>query len=116
MQRKFRSPSSRRNLDQRGFSNVHIVVGLLVGMTGLSLAVLAAKPFAGNAGPSRISHGTLTFEQRVFYQRAIEEIYWRHRNWPKERANPKPSLDAVMSQVQLENKVRDYLGDSQTLK
>jgi N-acetylneuraminic acid mutarotase len=52
---------------------------------------------------------TLTFAERVAYQRAIEAIYWRHRIWPKENPNPKPSLDAVMSQAQLEKKVQDYL-------
>src|SRR5439155_8108324 len=59
---------------------------------------------------------TLTFEERVAYQRAIEEVYWRHRIWPKENANAKPSLDAVMSQAQLENKVADYLRESQALE
>jgi N-acetylneuraminic acid mutarotase len=59
---------------------------------------------------------TLTFEERVSYQRAIEEVYWRHRIWPKENANPKPSLDAVMSQAQLEKKVKDYLRNSQALE
>src|ERR1043166_2114631 len=59
---------------------------------------------------------TLTFAQRVSYQRAIEEVYWRHRIWPKENPNPKPSLDAVMSQAQLENKVADYLRKSQALE
>ena len=62
------------------------------------------------------SQRTLTFAQRVAYQRAIEEVYWRHRIWPKENLNPKPSLDAVMSQAQLEKKVRDYLRDSQALE
>ena len=44
---------------------------------------------------------TLTFEERVSYQRTIEEVYWRHRIWPKERSDPKPSLDALMSQAQM---------------
>jgi hypothetical protein len=35
---------------------------------------------------------TLTFAQRVAYQRAIEDIYWRHRIWPKENPNPKPAI------------------------
>ena len=56
-----------------------------------------------------------SFAERVAYQRAIEDVYWRHRIWPKENADPKPSLDAVMSQAQLENKVADYLRKSQTL-
>ena len=57
----------------------------------------------------RISQRTLTFAERVAYQRAIEEVYWRHRIWPRERPDPKPSLDAVMSQGQLKKKVADYL-------
>jgi N-acetylneuraminic acid mutarotase len=59
---------------------------------------------------------TLTFAERVNYQRAIEDIYWRHRIWPKERPDPKPSLDAVMSPAQLENKVEDYQRNSQALE
>src|SRR5437773_5841747 len=58
----------------------------------------------------------LSFEDRVAYQRAIEEVYWRHRIWPRERTEPKPSLDAVMSQAQLEKKVTDYLRKSQALE
>ena len=34
---------------------------------------------------------TLTFADRVAYQRAIEDVYWQHRIWPKENAGPKPS-------------------------
>ena len=59
---------------------------------------------------------TLTLQERVSYQRAIEEVYWRHRIWPKERPDPKPSLDAVMSQAQLEKKVKDYLRNSEALE
>jgi hypothetical protein len=60
---------------------------------------------AASAEASAIQrNSTLTFADRVAYQRAIEEVYWRHRIWPKERPDPKPSLDAVMSQAQLEKK------------
>ncbi|PYJ00936.1 MAG: hypothetical protein DMF00_06405 [Verrucomicrobia bacterium] len=59
---------------------------------------------------------TLTFADRATYQRAIEEVYWRHRIWPRENPDPKPSLDAVMSQAQLEKKVDDYLRKSQALE
>src|SRR5215467_7870433 len=51
---------------------------------------------------------TLTFTDRVTYQRAIEEVYWRHRIWPKERHDAKPELDAVMTEAQLEKEVADY--------
>ncbi len=66
--------------------------------------------------PAKASQRMLTFADRVAHQRAIEEVYWRHRIWPKERPDPKPSLDAVMSQSQLEKKVADYLRNSQALE
>jgi len=72
--------------------------------------------FLQSDAPGKDSQQILTFAQRVAYQRAIEEVYWRHRIWPKERPDPKPSLDAVMSQVQLEKKVTDYLRNSQELE
>src|SRR5438067_6012705 len=65
---------------------------------------------------AKAAYRTLTFADRVAYQRAIEEVYWRHRIWPKERTEPKPSLDTVMSQAQLEKKVTDYLRKSQALE
>jgi hypothetical protein len=58
---------------------------------------------------------TLSFAERVAYQRTIEEVYWRHRIWPKERPDSKPSLEAVVPQAQLEKKVTDYLRKSQVL-
>ena len=57
--------------------------------------------------PAKSSQRTLTFKERVAYQRAIEDVYWRHRIWPKENSNAKPSLDAVMSRAQLEKKIKD---------
>jgi hypothetical protein len=45
------------------------------------------------------------FAERVAYQQAIEDVYWHHRIWQKERPDAKPRLDAVMSQAQLEKKV-----------
>ena len=66
--------------------------------------------------PAKISTRTLTFAERVGYQRAIEEVYWQHRIWPAANAGPKPSLDKVMSQAQIEKKVEDYLRNSQTLE
>ncbi|PYY02999.1 MAG: hypothetical protein DMG69_33290, partial [Acidobacteria bacterium] len=58
----------------------------------------------------------LTFADRVAYQQAIEEVYWRHRIWPKERLDPKPSLDEVMPPAQLKKKVEDYLRNSQAVE
>src|SRR6185503_15343017 len=79
-------------------------------LTGASLGVFPPR------SSSTLSQRTLTFAERVAYQRAIEDVYWRHRIWPKDRPDPKPSLDAVMSQAQIEKKVEDYLRDSQALE
>ena len=68
--------------------------------------------FGANGHQSR----TLSFADRVAYQRAIEDVYWRHRIWPDTNPGPKPSLDAVMSQAQIEKKVKDYLRNSQALE
>ena len=45
----------------------------------LALPLLAALRSEATAN-QRI----LTFDERVSYQRAIEEVYWRHRIWPEE--------------------------------
>ncbi len=70
----------------------------------------------GTATKSAPQRAMLTLADRVAYQRAIEEVYWRHRIWPKESPDPKPSLDEVMSSSQLEKKVEDYLRNSEALE
>ena len=97
---------SRSTLLSRSASGTWLLCIACVVTAGTGLAFL--RPEA----PTKVSQRTLTFADRVAYQRAIEEVYWRHRIWPKENAKPKPSLDAVMSQVQLEKKVEGYLRDS----
>jgi hypothetical protein len=69
----------------------------------------------GSAGTALSQSRQLSFEDRVAYQRAMEEVYWRHRIWPKERRDPKPALDAVMSRATIEKKVQDYLRNSELL-
>jgi hypothetical protein len=73
----------------------------------------------GSTAKSPSQPRALSFAERAAYQRAIEDVYWRHRIWPRnggENPDPKPSLDAVMSQEQLEKKVTDYLRNSQELE
>src|SRR5437763_13622620 len=89
---------------------------LLCAATICSVAAGTLLAFFRAEAPVNSSQRTLTFAERVAYQRAIEEVCWRHRIWPKENHDPKPSLDAVMSQVQLEKKVADYLRKSQALE
>jgi len=91
---------------------------LLLGICAIPFA-LAQRSFDGrttSATSFKQTQRTLTFVDRVAYQRAIEDVYWRYRIWPKENAKPKPSLDEVMSAAQIEKKVEDYLRDSQALE
>ena len=50
------------------------------------------------------------FEARVAAQRAIEEVYWRHRSWPKENPGPKPPLADVLPEWVLRE--RDRLSEA----
>src|SRR5947208_456416 len=93
---------------------------LLVAVTAIPFA-LAQSRSRGTAkrsvaASSIRAYRTLTFADRVAYQRAIEEVYWQHRIWPKANAGPKPPLDKVMSQAQIEKKVEDYLRNSKALE
>jgi hypothetical protein len=111
MQKKSNSSSA--------FFNLRALIGLLLCAATayfILIPIRSGLAFLHPQAPSSASQRTLTFEERVSYQRAIEEVYWRHRIWPKERKDPKPSLDAVMSQAQLEKKVTDYLRKSQALE
>src|SRR6266550_1114361 len=79
------------------------------------LVSVSTIPFALAQRQSR-GQRTLTFAERVAYQHAIEEVYWRHRIWPRsggENPGPKPRLDAIVSQRQIEHKVEEYLRKSQ---
>src|SRR5204862_7310726 len=78
-----------------------------------SIVTRTLPAFLGSEVSADLSQRTLTFAERVAYHRAIEDVYWRHRIWPKERPDPKPPLDAVISHAQLEEKVNDYLRKSE---
>src|SRR6476620_1678572 len=108
MQKK--SPLNSASITPRG------LFALLVCAAACVMATRTSPAFLRSEAPPTVSQHTLTFAERVAYQRAIEDVYWRHRIWPKERPDPKPSLDAVMSQAQLERKVADYLRKSQALE
>ena len=92
------------------------LVVLLVCVAACLLVTRTLPAFLRSEAPVNLSQRTLTIAERVAYQHAIEDVHWRHRIWPKERPDPKPSLDAVMSQAQLEKKVTDYLRKSQALE
>ncbi|MFQ5719446.1 MAG: hypothetical protein ACE5IK_07835 [Acidobacteriota bacterium] len=68
---------------------------------------------SANAAPVDMSvrpgQRPLGFQERVACQRAIEDVYWRHRLWPAENPGPKPPLDAVLSVRVLQDRVREQL-------
>jgi N-acetylneuraminic acid mutarotase len=106
----------KKSASQLAFSNLRALIAFLVyGSAACSILSGALLGFLCSEAPAKSSQRTLTFAQRVACQYAIEEVYWRHRIWPQDNPDPKPSLDAVMSQAQLERKVADYLRDSQAL-
>jgi hypothetical protein len=97
---------------QSGFLICRAVITVACVATGCSILVGTVLAFFCAQPPVNTSQRMLTFAERVAYQRAIEDVYWRHRIWPRERPDPKPSLDGVMSQAELEKKVIDYLRNS----
>src|SRR6266481_3222741 len=107
----------KKAIPPSGFSSPRAFMALLLCtapagsmLTGTMLAFF--RPEA----PAKVPNRTVTFADRVAYQRAIEEVYWRHRIWPKERPDPKPLLDEIIPPAQLESKVTDYLRNSQALE
>src|SRR6266540_2551611 len=111
--------ASTQRISVSAFFNLRASIALLIyGAAACSLLSGALLAFFRPEAPAKVSERTLSFTERVGYQRAIEEVYWRHRIWPSsrgERPDPKPSLDTVMSHAQLEKKVADYLRKSQAL-
>src|SRR5947208_9365476 len=111
----------KKSTSSSGFLNSRVLVGLLLCAATacfILIPIRSGLAFLHPQAPSNPAAAGLTFEERVSYQRAIEDVYWRHRIWPSnggKRPDPKPSLDAVMSQAQLEKKVADYLRKSQAL-
>jgi N-acetylneuraminic acid mutarotase len=90
-------------------------------MATLAFAVMgwmsaAALPVYSQARPGSSSEGGLTLEDRIGYQRAVEEVYWRHRIWPEQNAGPKPNLEEVMPEESIRAKVEDYLLKSLALE
>ena len=69
---------------------------VLIGWIGLCAAILPAS-------------GTLSFEERVKAQEAIERVYYNHRIWPKENPGPKPPFETVVTEAAVRIKVEDYL-------
>ena len=103
-----------RNSSQRAYLRRRAAILFLL-WSGVWFVMETVTPcaFTLTQAQEKASARTLTFEQRVAYQYAIEEVYWRHRIWPENNPGPKPSLDVFVSQHEVENKVKGYVRKSQ---
>src|SRR6267154_2512599 len=106
----------RKLVPRYAFCSPRALLTLLLCAAACLIVTGTLLAFFRSEGPTNVSQRTLTFAERVAYQRAIEDVYWRHRIWPKERPDPKPPLEALMSQAELEKKVHNYLRKSRVLK
>jgi hypothetical protein len=103
----------RKRTTQSAFFRLRGLLALLACAAAACSMLSGALPFFRPEAPVNLSPRTLTFAERVAYQYAIEEVYWRHRIWPKENARPKPPIDAIVAHREIQQKVEDYLRRSQ---
>jgi hypothetical protein len=79
----------------------------------ISGALIFTFGFLAWSAPARAA--TIDLERRVAAQRAIEQVYWNHRIWPRGNPGPKPPLSSVLSDVDLRARVEDDLKLSRAL-
>jgi hypothetical protein len=91
----------KKSISRSAFLSLRGLIALLLCASACFIAVGTVPAFLHPEARPKVSQRTLTFAERVVYQRAIEEVYWRHRIWPKDNARPKPSVDEVMSAQQI---------------
>ncbi|MCC6133735.1 MAG: PKD domain-containing protein, partial [Acidobacteria bacterium] len=80
------------------------------GITDTRHALGAPMPFTTREASMRFS-----LDERVHCQWVIEEVYWRHRLWPRENPGRKPSLAELVSREQVVSKVEDGMKKSAAL-
>ena len=82
----------------------------ICGVALLFACALTFRPAFSGALPRQI-----TLDDRVKAQRAIEEVYWRHRIWPAENTAAKPPLADVMPDAAIRESVEDFLRRSSVM-
>lgn len=89
------------------------VAGQVFGIV-LFVALLASS--AVPIGLSASRPASLSFEERVSAQAALEKVLYEHRIWPAENGSQKPPFDQTVPRTAIQAKVRDYLTKSQALE
>lgn len=90
-------------------------VALTFGLIGWLGSTVFGDHHRGDARSSSVTRRELTLDDRVRYERRIEEVYWRHRIWPAANPRRKPPLDEVLPVSSVRARVEEYLLKSQAL-
>ena len=72
-----------KSTERSAFFNTHVLVTLVLSVIGCSIITGTLLGVMRREAQTSVSQRTLTFAERVAYQRAIEDVYWRHRIWPR---------------------------------
>lgn len=75
----------------------HIFILALVLIAGRRLEVCQARshPTSPTSNSTFDARNSLSFQARVRHQRALEEVYWKHRTWFDSKRGPKPERPPV---------------------
>src|SRR5260370_30577035 len=74
---------TRRPVREGGFLSPRVAIALPLWAAACSLVTGTLLGFFHSEAQTNTSQRTLTFQERVAYQRAIENVYWQHRIWPR---------------------------------
>src|SRR2546430_6088832 len=100
---------------QSGFLDSRALIILLLCAVTSSIVAGTLLGFFRPETQAGVLQRTLTFEERVAYQRAIEEVYWHHRLWPRNgggRPPPQPPPPAGGRQGQQGKKKGEYFRET----
>jgi hypothetical protein len=79
-------------------------------------AVLCALAVVSGGALPAATAGGLSLDERIAAQRAIEEVFWKHRIWPAENAGKKPPLENLLPDEAIRAKVIEGLAYSEALE
>lgn len=80
---------------------------LLITLAPTGQVVSASAPVLGQP---------LTLVERIECRTTIEQVYWDATEWPAVNPDPKPGLDTILSQAEVESRVTDILAQSVALQ
>ena len=101
---------------QSAFFSPRVVIALVISIATCSIVTFPLLAFLRSDEPQNVSPRTLSIRRTCVVSASYRRGVLASSHLAKRRPDPKPSLDAVMSQAQLEKKVKDYLHNSQALE